>query len=172
MAGVRAWVLAVTGGLMAVPLGMITLRVVLHASALTAQVAPRFTVHGTQGSLIKFGLDTQEAALKAERNYGGRLWSAPAPDSAPLAHPCAQEEVLACWTRVHGLAEPCTQRVREAGALTALLADAAGRGALPANGRPMTSSAAASRGLPIGLAVWPFCVAAMSSSLGYCPNNQ
>ena len=25
--------------------------------------------------------------------------------SAPLAHPCAQEEVLACWTRVHGLAE-------------------------------------------------------------------
>jgi hypothetical protein len=22
-----------------------------------------------------------------------------------LAHPCAQEEVLACWTRVHGLAE-------------------------------------------------------------------
>ncbi|MEY4663027.1 MAG: hypothetical protein RLZZ239_1500, partial [Pseudomonadota bacterium] len=41
------------------------MRVVLHASALTAQVAPRFTVHGTQGSLIKFGLDTQEAALKA-----------------------------------------------------------------------------------------------------------
>ena len=23
----------------------------------------------------------------------------------PLAHPCAQEQVLACWTRVHGFAE-------------------------------------------------------------------
>lgn len=41
------------------------LRVVLHASALTARLAPRFTVHGTRGSLTKFGLDTQEAALKA-----------------------------------------------------------------------------------------------------------
>lgn len=41
------------------------MRVVLHASALTADVGPRFTVHGTQGSLVKFGLDTQEAALKA-----------------------------------------------------------------------------------------------------------
>jgi len=42
-----------------------TLRVVLHASALTAHVAPRFTVHGTRGSLVKWGLDTQETALKA-----------------------------------------------------------------------------------------------------------
>ena len=41
------------------------LRVVLHASTLTASIAPRFTVHGTRGSLQKFGLDTQEAALKA-----------------------------------------------------------------------------------------------------------
>lgn len=46
-------------------LGYGDLRVVLHASALTAHVAPRFTVHGTQGSLVKWGLDTQEAALKA-----------------------------------------------------------------------------------------------------------
>jgi predicted dehydrogenase len=41
------------------------LRVVLHASALSAQLAPRFTVHGTLGSLTKSGLDTQETALKA-----------------------------------------------------------------------------------------------------------
>jgi predicted dehydrogenase len=41
------------------------LRVVLHASALTAHVPPRFTVHGTRGSLVKWGLDTQESALKA-----------------------------------------------------------------------------------------------------------
>ncbi|PUE50547.1 oxidoreductase [Limnohabitans sp. 2KL-1] len=42
-----------------------SLRVVLHASALTARVAPRFVVHGTNGSCVKWGLDTQEDALKA-----------------------------------------------------------------------------------------------------------
>lgn len=41
------------------------MRVLLHASALTAHVAPRFVVHGTTGSLTKWGLDTQEDALKA-----------------------------------------------------------------------------------------------------------
>jgi len=43
MAGVRAWVLSVTGGLMAVPLGMITLRVVLHAIDRTSPM-PWFTI--------------------------------------------------------------------------------------------------------------------------------
>lgn len=57
------------------------MRVVLHASALTAQVAPRFTVHGTQGSLIKFGLDTQEAALKAGQRPPHAEWGA---DPQPL----------------------------------------------------------------------------------------
>jgi scyllo-inositol 2-dehydrogenase (NADP+) len=46
-------------------LGYGPMRVVLHASALTARVAPRFVVHGTAGSLVKWGLDTQEDALKA-----------------------------------------------------------------------------------------------------------
>jgi predicted dehydrogenase len=41
------------------------LQVVLHASTLTPQPAPRFSVHGTEGSYIKHGLDEQEAALKA-----------------------------------------------------------------------------------------------------------
>lgn len=41
------------------------LRVVLHASALTARVAPRWVVHGTLGSFEKWGLDTQEDLLKA-----------------------------------------------------------------------------------------------------------
>ncbi|MFZ6748782.1 oxidoreductase [Undibacterium sp. Ren11W] len=40
------------------------LRVILHASALVAHQGPRFVMHGTQGSYTKFGLDTQEAALK------------------------------------------------------------------------------------------------------------
>jgi predicted dehydrogenase len=41
------------------------LRVVLHGSALVASVGPRFVVHGTLGSYVKYGLDTQEDALKA-----------------------------------------------------------------------------------------------------------
>lgn len=40
-------------------------RVVLHGGMLAAAATPRFTVHGTQGSFVKFGLDTQEACLKA-----------------------------------------------------------------------------------------------------------
>ncbi|WP_020655914.1 oxidoreductase [Massilia niastensis] len=41
------------------------MRAILHASALTAQAAPRFTIHGTEGSYVKHGLDLQEAALLA-----------------------------------------------------------------------------------------------------------
>lgn len=41
------------------------LRVILHASTLVAELGPRWAVHGTQGSFTKFGLDTQEDALKA-----------------------------------------------------------------------------------------------------------
>ncbi|APW38358.1 oxidoreductase [Rhodoferax koreense] len=44
------------------------LRVVLHASALVPALGPRFVVHGTLGSFVKYGLDPQEDALKA----GGR----------------------------------------------------------------------------------------------------
>ena len=55
---------------------------VLHASALAA-FAPRFAIHGTRGSYLKNGLDTQEDQLKAglrpgqpgfgEGNEAGRL---------------------------------------------------------------------------------------------------
>jgi predicted dehydrogenase len=41
------------------------LRVILHGSALVASLGPRFVVHGTLGSYVKYGLDTQEDALKA-----------------------------------------------------------------------------------------------------------
>jgi predicted dehydrogenase len=49
------------------------LRVILHGSALVPAVGPRFVVHGTLGSWVKYGLDVQEDALKA----GGRpVWGA------------------------------------------------------------------------------------------------
>lgn len=41
------------------------LRVVLHASMLVASSTPIFAIHGTKGSYVKYGLDTQEDALKA-----------------------------------------------------------------------------------------------------------
>jgi predicted dehydrogenase len=43
------------------------LRVILHGSALVPEIGPRWTVHGTEGSFIKCGLDPQEDALKAGR---------------------------------------------------------------------------------------------------------
>ena len=50
------------------------LRVILHASALTAVPAPRFVLHGTAGSFVKHGLDTQEAALKRGERPGDPGW--------------------------------------------------------------------------------------------------
>jgi scyllo-inositol 2-dehydrogenase (NADP+) len=41
-----------------------TLRYSCHASMIAADAAPRFRVHGTRGSFVKFGLDPQEQALK------------------------------------------------------------------------------------------------------------
>lgn len=41
------------------------LRVILHASTLAAAPGPRWVVHGTQGSFTKYGLDSQEADLRA-----------------------------------------------------------------------------------------------------------
>ncbi|WJF90377.1 oxidoreductase [Paraburkholderia bonniea] len=64
-------------------LGYPDFEVLLHASALTALLAPRFTLHGTRGSYLKYGLDTQEDQLKVglhpglpgfgEGNLAGRL---------------------------------------------------------------------------------------------------
>jgi scyllo-inositol 2-dehydrogenase (NADP+) len=51
-------------------LGYPQLQVVLHASTLTALVPPRFALHGTRGSYLKMGLDTQEDMLKAGQRPG------------------------------------------------------------------------------------------------------
>jgi len=49
-------------------------RVLLHSSKLVAQHSLRFAVHGTRGSWIKHGLDTQEAAAVAGRLPGEGDW--------------------------------------------------------------------------------------------------
>jgi predicted dehydrogenase len=44
--------------------------VILHASALAALEPPRFAIHGTRGSYVKSGLDTQEDQLRAGMRPG------------------------------------------------------------------------------------------------------
>ncbi len=50
------------------------LRVILHASTMMAANDLRFSVHGTGGSFVKQGLDSQEDALKAGRTPGDAQW--------------------------------------------------------------------------------------------------
>lgn len=50
------------------------LRVILHASTMMAASDLRFSVHGTRGSFVKQGLDSQEDALKAGRTPGDATW--------------------------------------------------------------------------------------------------
>jgi len=49
-------------------------RVILHASTLMSAHDLRFSVHGTAGSFIKHGMDSQEDALKAGRTPGDAGW--------------------------------------------------------------------------------------------------
>lgn len=50
------------------------MRAILHASALVAAESARFTVHGTESSFIKYGLDVQEDALKRGELPGRKGW--------------------------------------------------------------------------------------------------
>ncbi|MBC7840720.1 MAG: oxidoreductase [Gemmatimonadaceae bacterium] len=50
------------------------LRVILHASTMMAAHDLRYSVHGTRGSFVKQGLDSQEDALKAGHTPGDAPW--------------------------------------------------------------------------------------------------
>lgn len=54
---------------------------VLHAGALVRAPGPRYEVHGTQGSFVKYGIDPQEDALKAGMRPGDAGWGREAPDT-------------------------------------------------------------------------------------------
>ncbi len=49
-------------------------RVVLHASMIAAGGSPRFLVHGDKGSLVKHGIDQQEAQLLSGMLPGNQGW--------------------------------------------------------------------------------------------------
>ena len=50
------------------------LRALLRAGMLVSAPAPRFSVQGTHGSYVKFGLDPQEDALKRGERPEGEAW--------------------------------------------------------------------------------------------------
>jgi scyllo-inositol 2-dehydrogenase (NADP+) len=50
------------------------MRVLLSATMVASKPGPRFLIHGTKGSYIKYGLDPQENALKRGEIPGGRDW--------------------------------------------------------------------------------------------------
>jgi len=54
-------------------------RVVLHAGALVRAPGPRYQVHGSHGSFVKYGIDSQEEALKQGQRPGGAGWGQDAP---------------------------------------------------------------------------------------------
>jgi predicted dehydrogenase len=49
-------------------------RVVLHSGSLVVANSPRFFVHGTRGSYVKHGIDTQEDSLKAGKTPSSSGW--------------------------------------------------------------------------------------------------
>jgi len=56
-------------------------RSMLHAGALVRAPGPRYAVHGTQGSFVKYGIDPQEDALKLGKRPGDAGWGHDAPAS-------------------------------------------------------------------------------------------
>lgn len=58
-------------------------RAVLHASMLVAGGAARFTLHGTGGSIVKAGMDQQEAQLRSGMAAGAPGWGQ---DADPLLY--------------------------------------------------------------------------------------
>lgn len=49
-------------------------KVILHSGAIVREAGPRFLVHGSKGSFIKYGMDPQEDALKLGRCPGDADW--------------------------------------------------------------------------------------------------
>jgi scyllo-inositol 2-dehydrogenase (NADP+) len=63
-----------------VVLGYGSLRVILHSSAIVPSNGPRFQVHGTKASFIKYGIDGQEDMLRAGKKPVGDTWGADNPE--------------------------------------------------------------------------------------------
>ena len=108
-------------------------RVVLHASMIAAGGSPRFLVHGDKGSLVKHGIDQQEAQLLDGMQPGApgwgvdldrmQIWNARANAGAcrhrqaitgaitpPFATPCAASRPTPCRRSRPWRSWPCWKR--------------------------------------------------------------
>ena len=61
-------------------------KVVLHAGMLIREPGPRYMIHGTSGSFIKYGEDPQEALLRAGNSPVGEDWGKEADDIRGFLH--------------------------------------------------------------------------------------
>ncbi|TBL79896.1 oxidoreductase [Paenibacillus thalictri] len=55
-------------------LGYGRMRVILHSGSIVKNPGPHFQIHGSKGSFVKYGLDSQEDALKSGLKPGAPLW--------------------------------------------------------------------------------------------------
>jgi scyllo-inositol 2-dehydrogenase (NADP+) len=62
-----------------VVLGYEKLRVILHSGSIVPSNGPRFQIHGSKGSFIKYGIDGQETALKEGKKPIDDSWGADEP---------------------------------------------------------------------------------------------
>ncbi|WP_253384412.1 oxidoreductase [unidentified bacterial endosymbiont] len=72
-------------------------RIVLHATMLAASETPRYTLHGTRGSYVKFGLDPQEERLKNGERLPQEDWGYDMRDGVVTrveGEACVQETLL------------------------------------------------------------------------------
>lgn len=60
-------------------LGYSKLRVILHSGSIVPSNGPRFQVHGSKGSFVKYGIDGQEDALKSGQKPIDDSWGADEP---------------------------------------------------------------------------------------------
>ena len=70
------------------------LRVRLTAGMLVREPGPRYMIHGTRGSFVKFGEDVQEAKLRAGERPTGDDWGAEPPSMYGLLHTEANGKII------------------------------------------------------------------------------
>ncbi len=61
-------------------LGFGKFRVILHSGSIIKKPGPRFLIHGTKGSFLKYGLDSQEDALRNGSSPGDHGWGLDKPE--------------------------------------------------------------------------------------------
>ncbi len=61
-------------------LGYDRLRILLHSGSMVKRPGPRYQVHGDKGSVIKFGMDSQEVLLRQGKDPTDPLWGRDVPE--------------------------------------------------------------------------------------------